>query len=356
MKIPDIRLSLTITAFACLLAACGKKEEPKTAVPAQGPSGPPKPAAVDYMVVNTQVLERKLFTTGNLLANELVDVRPERSGRLTSIKFQEGTLVQKGALLGELDRQELEAQFAKLKVNEAYYERELKRAKELLNIDGIAEEEYDRIALSLDQTRADIRLTQVALDKTYIRAPFSGRLGLRQISEGAYVSPSDVLISLQQTDPIKMEFQVPERYVRDLKPGQQLNFTVEGLNDTYKAQVYAIGNQVEANTRTLTIRARCANPRGQLLPGNFAKVEVVTGENRSAVLVPTDAVIPVLNGQQVLVVNKGKVAMKPVQTGQRLESYISITEGLTTGDTVILSGLLSLKEGTSVGPQNLMDP
>lgn len=320
-----------------------------------GPAGPPPPTPVDYMIVNAQVLENTLFTTGNLVSNEQVDIRPERSGRMTKLLFKEGTLVQKGALLAELDRAELEAQLSKLKVSEAYNERELKRAKDLLAIDGIAQEDYDRLGLNLDQTRADIRITGVALDKTRIRAPFSGKLGLRQLSEGAYVSPSDILVRLQQTDPIKMEFEVPERFSRDLKVGQRVQFTVEGINQNFRAEVYALSNQVDAGTRTLTARARCANPGGQLKPGNFAKVQIVTSENRAAVLVPTDAVIPILNGQQLLVIKDGKVKMQTVLAGQRLENAIAILEGITPGDSIILTGLLALKEGMPVIPTKLVE-
>lgn len=319
-----------------------------------GPGGPGAPMAVDYLVAAGETLENTLSTTGNLLPNEVVEIRPERSGRLTKLLFKEGTLVQKGTLLAELDRLELEAQLSKLKVNEAYNQRELKRAKDLLAIDGIAEEEYDRIALTLDQTRADIRVTEVALEKTRIRAPFNGRLGLRQLSEGAYVSPTDNLVQLQQTDPIKLEFEVPERFIRELKVGQKVIFSIEGIKQNFLAEVYALSNQIDPGTRTLTVRARCSNPRGLLQPGNFARVQLVTSQNQSAILLPTDAVIPILNGQQVMVIKNGTVAAADVVTGQRLENVISIVEGINPGDTVILSGLLALKPGMPVKAAKLI--
>lgn len=353
-------LSLLYLLSVCLtLTSCGGK---KTETPLAGagpggkPAGPPPPTPVDYMIVDAQVLENTLFTTGNLVPNEQVEIRPERSGRMTKLLFKEGALVQKGALLAELDRDELEAQLAKLKVNEAYNERELKRAKDLLAIDGISQEDYDRIGLTLDQTRADMRITQVALDKTRIRAPFSGKLGLRQLSEGAYVSPNDVLVALQQTNPIKLEFEVPERFSRDLRVGQNIRFNVEGINRNFSAEIYALSNQVNANTRTLTARARCANGDGALKPGNFAKVQVITSQNKAAFLVPTDAVIPVLNGQQVLLIKAGKVKMQNVITGQRLETAMAILEGIAPGDSIVLTGLLALKEGMPVIPAKMLEP
>lgn len=349
---------LYLVLVSLIFVSCGGKKA-ETAAAASGPGGKPAgplpPTPVDYMVVSAQVLENTLFTTGNLVPNEQVEIRPERSGQMTKLLFKEGALVQKGALLAELDRAELEAQLAKLQVSVAYNDREIKRAKDLLAIDGISQEDYDRIGLTLDQTRADIRITQVALDKTRIRAPFSGKLGLRQLSEGAYVSPNDVLVALQQTNPIKLEFEVPERFSRDLKVGQRIRFNVEGISQEFSADVYALSNQVNAASRTLTARARCANPNGTLKPGNFAKVQVITSSNKAAVLVPTDAVIPILNGQQVLVVKEGKVKMQTVMAGQRLESAMAILEGLAPGDTVILSGLLALKEGMPVIPTKLLE-
>lgn len=352
---------LCLPILAVLVFSCNAKKTEGSGAPGKGPGGPggpggpPMTMVVDYMITAAEVLENTLSTTGNVLPNEVVDVRPERSGRMTKLLFKEGGLITKGGLLAELDRQELEAQFAKLKVNESYNQRELKRAKDLLAIDGIAEEEYDKIALALDQTRADIRVTQVALDKTRILAPFTGRLGLRKLSEGAYVSPSDVLIQLQQTDPIKIEFEVPERFIRELKIGQKVAFTVEGLKQTFNAVVYAFSNQIDPGTRTLTVRARCANPSGLLQPGNFARVQLVTSQNRAAILVPTDAVIPVLNGQQVMLIKNGIAQPQNVLTGQRLQNVISIVDGLSSGDTVILSGLLALKPGMPVKPGKVIE-
>lgn len=362
-KTPGIFL-LVLALLVVFIAApgCGRKKQdgpaPAAAGPGRpgGPGGPAPITPVDYMVVAAQSLDKTLQTTGNLVANEFVDIQPERSGRLTRIYFKEGGLTQQGALLAELDRQELEAQLAKLKVNEAYYIREIARAKDLLAIEGIAQEEFDRISLSLDQTRADIRITEVAIDKTRIRAPFTGRLGLRQLSEGAYVGTSDVLVRLQQTNPIKLEFDIPERYSRDLRIGQKVEFTVEGLPQTFNAEVYALSNQVEASTRTLIVRARCSNANNVLQPGNFAKVKVTTSQNRDIVLLPTDAVIPILNGQQVLVIRNGKAMAQKVETAQRLENYIAISSGLSPGDTVILSGLLALRDGMPVMPSQIIEP
>ncbi|MCB9081088.1 MAG: efflux RND transporter periplasmic adaptor subunit [Lewinellaceae bacterium] len=348
-----VRSTILLLCLLSLVVSCKKEDKPAAGGPRGG--GPGGPATVDYAVATPQQFQRGIFATGNLLPNEVVDIRPERAGRLTRVAFREGTSVQKGALLAELDREELEAQLAKLRVNEQFAERELKRAKDLLEIDGIAQEEYDRLATNVSLIRADIRLTEVAIQKTRIFAPFSGRLGLREVSEGAYVSPSDRLVTIQQVNPMKLEFEVPERSIRDLKPGQKVRFQIEGLAQTFTAEVYALSTQVSQSTRTLTVRALAANPNGLLQPGNFARVDLVTSEQSDAILIPTDAIIPVLEGQQVMLMKNGKVTARLVETGTRKENTIVVESGIAPGDTIILSGLLMLKDGMPVVGGNQLD-
>jgi len=335
------------------MLSCGKEAKPG------GPGGGPgmgrdlPPSVVDYTVASGQELSRTLLATGNLLANETVEIRPERPGRLVKILFREGAPVAKGALLATLDSDELSAQLAKLKVTEEYAERELKRAKALLDIEGITQEEYDRLSTNLNLVRADIRVTEVGIGKTKIYAPFPGRVGLRQLSEGAYVSPADRLVSLQQTDPIKLEFDVPEREARDLRTGQAVSFTVEGLSQVFSATVYALASVINQNTRTLTVRATCPNRQGFLQPGNFARVKLIAGRVANAILVPTDAVIPVLEGQQLFLMKGGKVVPVLVETGTRQADLIAVTGGVMAGDTILLSGLLTVKAGDVVIPGTL---
>jgi membrane fusion protein (multidrug efflux system) len=337
-----------------VFSACERESKPGMGGgPGKGRDLPP--SVVDYTIATAQELSRSIQATGNLLANETVEIRPERAGRLEKIYFKEGGQVTKGSLLAELDRDELEAQLAKLKVNEQYAERELKRAKSLLDIEGITQEEYDRLGTNLNLVKADIRVTEVGIEKTKIFAPFSGKVGLRQLSEGAFVSNADRLVSLQQTNPIKLEFDVPERDARDLKNGQQITFTVEGLRQSFTATVYALSSVINQNTRTLTVRATCPNREGFLQPGNFARVSLITNKIRNSILVPTDAIIPVLEGQQLLIIKGGKVVPAIVETGARQNNNIAIMGGISLGDTILLSGLMAVKPGDLVIPGNFID-
>jgi membrane fusion protein (multidrug efflux system) len=231
----------------------------------------------------------------------------------------------------------------------------VKRAKALLDIDGITQEEYDRLGTNLNLVKADIRVTEVGIEKTKIFAPFSGKVGLRQLSEGAFVSNADRLVSLQQTNPIKLEFDVPEREARDLKNGQLITFTVEGLKQSFKATVYALSSVINQSTRTLTVRATCPNGEGLFQPGNFARVSLVTSKVQNSILVPTDAIIPVLEGQQLFIIKEGMVVPMLVETGSRRNNKIAITSGISIGDTILLSGLLAVKPGDMVIPGNFID-
>jgi membrane fusion protein (multidrug efflux system) len=347
---------LIFVSLLCLLisSACEKEVKPGMGGgPGKGKDMPP--SVVDYTIATGQELTMSILATGNLLANETVEIRPERAGRLEKIYFKEGGTVLKGALLAELDRDDLEAQLAKLKVNEQFSDREVKRAKALLDIDGITQEEYDRLGTNLNLVKADIRVTEVGIEKTKIFAPFSGKVGLRQLSEGAFVSNADRLVSLQQTNPIKLEFDVPEREARDLKNGQLITFTVEGLKQSFKATVYALSSVINQSTRTLTVRATCPNGEGLLQPGNFARVSLVTSKVQNSILVPTDAIVPVLEGQQLFIIKEGKVVPMLVETGSRKNNKIAITSGISIGDTILLSGLLAVKPGDMVIPGNFID-
>jgi membrane fusion protein, multidrug efflux system len=196
----------------------------------------------------------------------------------------------------------------------------------------------------------------VQLDRSKVLAPFDGYVGLRDISEGAYVTPQNVLVDLQQINPIKLEFEVPEKYLSLVKNGQELTFFVSGSEQQYKARVYALSSDIAPSTRTFTVRATATNGNNQLKPGQFAKVELVTGVNESAIIVPTDAVIPVIDGKQVYVFRDGKAIGTAVTTGTRLDARVEITDGLQVGDSIIVSGLLSLTNGTPVQVNKLIKP
>jgi membrane fusion protein (multidrug efflux system) len=337
--------AVLICGYLVCLSGC--KEEKKEVTSASAPSGP-RTFNVDGFVVKHRSLEQKINTTGNLIANETVQVRPERAGKLVSLNFQESSSVKSGQLLAKIDDADLLAQRSRLFVNLDLAKKEVARGKELLKIQGISAEEMDRLDNRVDDINAEIKIIDIQIEKSRILAPFSGVLGLRQVSQGAYITPNDIIIDLQQVNPIKLEFDVPERYISQVKETQTLEFTVVGSDRTFQAKVYAIGTEISPTTRTFKVRATAQNNQDALKPGQFAKVNLVTGRNDKAILVPTDAIIPVLNGKQVYIAKNGRAIASLVETGERLATEVEVLEGVQVGDTIITSGIMSLSDGAII--------
>ena len=342
--------ALAFSGFSC------QKEPKETGGQAQAGNRSARAVPVDVFVVEGDLLEQVITATGNIIPNEAVEIRPERSGKLVSLGFREATYVEKGRLLAKIDDADLLAQKDKLAVQLKLAEIELERARGLLAIQAATQEEVDRLSNRVEELKADQRIVDVQLDRSKVLAPFDGYVGLRDISEGAYVTPQNVLVDLQQINPIKLEFEVPEKYLSLVKNGQELTFFVSGSEQQYKARVYALSSDIAPGTRTFTVRATATNGNNQLKPGQFAKVELVTGVNESAVIIPTDAIIPVIDGKQVYVFRDGKAIGTAVTTGTRLDARVEITDGLQVGDSIIVSGLLSLTNGTPVQVNKLIKP
>jgi membrane fusion protein (multidrug efflux system) len=233
--------------------------------------------------------------------------------------------------------------------------KEVDRGKELLNVQGISTEEIDRLKNRVEAIKAEQKVIDVQLEKSEIRAPFSGVLGLRSISQGAYITPNDIIVELDQINPIKLEFDVPERYLTKVRTGQQLSFTIVGSRETFTAKVYAIGTGISPETRTFKVRATAQNDRKILKPGQFAKITLITGVNDQAILIPTDAVIPVLNGKQVYVVRNGRAIATFVQTDERQATEVQVTEGLQLGDTILVTGLMALSDGAPIQVNHVIE-
>lgn len=336
----------TISAVLCVIATgCGNSQS----TPARGnrsaaASGTP----VEAIVVKTQPLEDRITTTGTLMANEEVELRSEISGRVTGIFFDEGTRVKKGALLLKLNDQDLQAQFKRKQFEQALAADEERRQKSLLDINGISRETYDKSLNNLNMIKADQELIESQLAKTQIVAPFDGVIGLRYVSEGGYVSPDMLLATMQDTDPMKVEFSVPEKYATELRRGIGVTVTVGDRSETSDGTVYAVESKVDLSTRTIKARATIPNPGGNLIPGAFGKVEITLAKLPNAVLVPSGAVIPRIADEIVYVCRDGKAQSVTVKTGIRTDSGTQITQGLIPGDTLIVTGLLQLVDGRSV--------
>ncbi len=342
-------------AFVFLLLACSEKSDKQAAALNATRQAPPS-LSVDVMIIETDQVDDKIYSTGTLLPNEEVELRPEISGRVVGIYFEEGTLVKKGQLLAKIDDSELKAQLKKLTVQEKLVKSEEDRQNQLLKINAISQEEYDIALNQLNTLEAEIELIATQIEKTSLITPFSGTIGLRYSSQGSYVTPSSLIATIQQTDPIKVEFTVPEKYVGEIKEGTEVNFGVVGTNNLYSAKVYAIDSKIDINTRTVKVRARSDNRERTLKPGAFAKVEVILKTYEDAILVPTEAIVTELEGQKVFISKGGKAKSQKIKTGIRTERVVQILEGLRPKDTVLLTGLLSVEEGVQLEIKELKTP
>jgi membrane fusion protein (multidrug efflux system) len=303
---------------------------------------------VSAMVAKSLPLQDKVVAAGTLMADERVDIAAEAAGRIVSIHFEEGKMVRQGDLLVTINNADLQAQKARNGYQlQLATEREA-RQRALFERQGISQQAYDQVLTELNSLKAEAALLQAQLDKTIIRAPFSGVLGLRQLSEGSFVSSGTKIVSLARTQPIKIEFSVPEKYASLLAKGVMIYFEAEGVAGRFEAKVYAVEPVIDQRSRSITARALFPNIGNILLPGAFAKVEMPLHHLQSALQVRTEAIIPELGSSKVFVYRNGKAAPVLVSTGIRTASMIQITEGLNEGDTVITSGLLQLRPGMSI--------
>lgn len=313
-----------------------------------GKGGGMPPMRVNGIVVQPREFANKLAVTGSIEANEQIEVRSEISGLVRNISFQEGSNVSKGQVLLKIDDAELRAQLAQAQTRQSLAAENERRAGLLLKKEAISQEEYDVARADLKSAQAQSQLIQAQLSKTSIRAPFSGRIGLRAISVGGYLSPQTVVANLMSINPVKLTFSVPEKYSNQVKVNTPVTFTVAGSNEKYTANVYAIEPGIDATTRTLQLRAKAENPDGKVLPGSFANIELPLSVAENALLVPSEAIVPVQNGKKVFVAENGKAKEVKVETSTRTEKDVVITAGLQAGDTVLTTGIMTLKAGSPV--------
>ncbi len=303
---------------------------------------------IEVLLVKSGTLDNKLVVTGSVLANESLELKSEVSGKITHLYFKEGKHVKKGEVLLQINDEEIRAQLEKEKYNQKLNQDIENRQRRLLEKDAISQEEYDNALNRLNTNTADLRLLEAQLAKTQVIAPFDGVIGLRYISDGAYITPNSVIATLYNISPAKIEFAVPGRYSTQVRPGQKILFTIESDNQDFQGEVYAIEPRIDPTTRTLKIRAIAENSKGLLLPGQFVKVGLILSSVSNAILVPTEAVIPDLNNHKVFIIEGGKAKEVKVETGMRTETNLEITSGLKPGDSLITTGILQLRAGMGV--------
>lgn len=313
---------------------------------AKGPIN--KSVTVDGIILHPQQFSNTISISGSIEANEQVQIRSQVTGVITHIFFKEGAKVKQGEALVKIDDTELQAQLTELLVRQDLASENEKRANLLLQKEGISREEYDISLSALKSLQAQAQITRTQIAKTTIKAPFSGTIGLRNVSAGEYLSSDIIIANLVNINPVKITFSVPEKYSANMKVNTKVRFTFAGSTKTYTATVYAIEPKIDAVTRTLQLRARASNEDGALLPGSFANIELPLTVIQDALLVPTEAVIPTQDGKKVFIAENGKAKEAKIETASRTNTDLLVLSGLKAGDTVLTTGVMSMKAGTAV--------
>ncbi|TDQ10153.1 efflux RND transporter periplasmic adaptor subunit [Pedobacter metabolipauper] len=352
MKLKYIIYILIILGIAYLIyyriSANKKLENAGGGAPKGAAGGAKGGLQVDGIVIKAADFTNGLEVTGTIEANESVSLRSEVSGLVTSINFKEGSNVTKGSLLVKINDRDIQAQLQDALTQQRLSETNENRSRQLLAKGAISQEEYDTSLASFQSLKAQSQLIRAQLARTSIYAPFSGKIGLRSISVGEYLTPATMIANLSSINPLKLSFSVPERYIGQIKMGSDITFTTDGSPKTYSGKVFALEPGINTQTRTLQIKALVPNPNSELLPGSFANIKLSLTTMKDAILIPNEAIIPVLEGKTVFISKNGKAQQVPVEAGTRTDANIVIISGLKAGDTVLTTGAMSLKKDAAV--------
>lgn len=344
------RNKIFIPIISCLLIAGASACKTKTTetTTAKGKAGGKQNLHAEGYIVKTEVFQNDYKASGSLLANEEIEIHPEITGRVTSIAFKEGTHVRRGQLLVQLYDAEIRAQIQKLKAQRQLQVKLQDRQKELLNIGGISRQDYEATQTQVKSIDADIAFSEAQLTTTRIVAPFDGTIGIRNISVGAVVSPTTVIATLQQISQLKMDFSVPDKYRNLLHPGKEVFFSVNNVQDNLSGKINAVDPGADVMTRTVKVRAVVPNPSGKLVAGAFAEVTIPFESDYSAIMVPSNAIIPTTKDKKVAVLSNGKAQLQTVELGTRTSDKVEVVKGLAAGDTIIVTGIMQVKPGMDV--------
>lgn len=348
MKVKYIVYTILVLGIGALIYYRISSNKEQKAENGPGAGGPRLPMKVSGIVVAPQEFANTLSLSGSIEANEQVELRSEVSGIAERIFFNEGARVAKGQVLIKINDVELRAQLNQAKTRQNLASENARRAKLLFDKEAISREEYDIATADYKTAQAQTQLINAQIAKTSIKAPFSGTVGLRSISPGTFVTPETLIATLVNSSQIKITFSIPEKYASQVKNNSVISFTVSGREDKFNAKIYALEPAVEEATRTLRVRAIAQNSDGKLLPGTFANVELPLEKVEDAFLIPTEAIVPIQGGKKVFVSENGKAKEVTVQTGTRTAEDIVVVEGLKAGDTVITTGVLTLKADAPV--------
>lgn len=345
--------TIIITVAALTLVGCGDENgsvenvDPKPAAKAAPKKSSGLPVKAAPVIVGEVVND--VSAVGTLIANESVMVRTEINGRLSGINFDEGQSVSKGHRLVTLEDGEHQAQLAAVSAELRTAKQKFLRSKELYEQKFISKEALDLQAGSVERLAALVDDASARLMKTVVTAPFSGILGLRKVSPGAYLRAGDDIAVLENVDSVKVDFRVPEVYLAKVRVGQVINVAVDAFPGTnFVGKVYATESGIDQETRTALLRGRIKNESGKLRPGMFARVSLVMSKKENALSIPEQALWPQGTDNFVYKVVDGKVSLAKVVLGQRTPGYVEILEGVSPGDVVVTEGQIKIRDGAPV--------
>ncbi|MBA2250636.1 MAG: efflux RND transporter periplasmic adaptor subunit [Chitinophagaceae bacterium] len=339
--------------FICLyFTACKSSSEPKDKPATVGKKGGGKPAggplAVEAYIIKTSVLNQNIQVPGSLLAFDETEIHPEVAGKIVQMNIREGAMVSRGTVLVKLNDADLQAQLHQLNVQLLVAQKTLDRQNQLLKIGGISQQDYDVSLLQVSSVRASMQVLQVSIARMVVRAPFNGKIGFKNVSIGAYVSPATVITTIKDVNRLKLTFSVPEKYNSKVVNGNSVIFSVEGTPKKYAAKIIATESGITENNRSLKVMAVVETVDKYISPGSFANVIFDLGEDNQALMVPTQSIIPGARDKQIIVARQGVATFQKVTTGVRDSVNVQLTSGVAVGDTVITTGILQLKTGSKI--------
>ncbi len=342
MKKETFLLTPTIALAMCLLVTGCQSKKKEDSKPKED-----QPAIVDVLVAYPEAISDTVEANGSIVANEYVELHPEVSGRLTYLNVPEGKAVAQGTVIAKVFDGDLQAQLNKLKVQLELAQKTEQRLAKLIAINGVNQSDYDVALNQVNSLKADMAYTQTLIEKTVLKAPFTGVVGLRKVSQGAYVTPATLLATLQQTSVLKVDFTVPEEYASAVRKGAVLQVEVDvPTKNTCKATVVAIEPQINLSTRNLQVRAILSKCEAN--PGSFVKVYIPNGVGKKSIMVPTNAIVPDDKNKKLIVIKNGMPTYANVETGLRTEEYVEIKSGVVQGDTIVVGGVLFARPGKPV--------
>lgn len=318
------------------------------AKPAMGGKGGNKILNVNGKLIKPSGLTDEFVTTGLILPDEEVNLSFETSGKITEIRFTEGTAVRKGQILAKVNDLPLQAKLKQLTAQLDLAQNRVYRQEQLLKKDAASQEAYEEAKTKLATLEAEIEGVKISIQLTELHAPFDGVIGLRQVSVGAYATPSTVVAKLTKISPLKIEFSVPERYASQIHKGVNMDFQVEGFQEAFHAQVYAVESAVDKDQHVFTARGLYPNNNRKLLPGQYASITLKKAEIGDALVIPSEAIVPEMGVDKVFCYRAGKAMPVEITTGIRTAGEVQVLSGLQVGDTIITSGTLQLRMGLPV--------